>query len=661
MNDIQKVLLTAVLCGLYYFYPPGLGHTHSLREPYLNNGTDETGQNIDDKSFRSLVTCFFNNAQYITLITIVNLKEPEVVTATSTELMALFHHRIQIPVMIFYGMAGTTACDFNVVSDSRRDVLFITENFTAVRQCLDKDQDNGTQWHATDNFFINLITTSKKEQHFRNYEIEYHELFQLMWTRYNILNVLVLDSRTSALSWHGTRTDIVTFNPFLKVGNIRGMVQAYNLADANIVCEMYDRQLDDLHGYPLRVTMFLAYPRAPHIYGGPVNWQKNGGTDGNILREVSQLMNFTPVLHRPKDGIKFGFRTKGGTFVGSVGDIVYGRSDIAFNSHYIKNYDDAQIQFVTPPVVHDSIVILVPKSQLIPGWLDLFECFCLAGLFFLLTSYVISVCFTTFIRRCLGTEINIYEFSRIALRILKMFLTVPILGTRELTSFSEKVFASSCLLFGVLMVTAIQVTLVTEISSPNYYPDIDTLQQLAESGLPIATSYQNLLDTFSDSDNPTMIRLAENVRLENESFGIKERIAYKMDYAAITSLPNVPYFLARYTGPSGNPLLHAVREKPRGYFLSYIVPKYSVYLRRINILTATLTESGLVDKWEADEVLENRIQQRYNHTHAGKSTLHAYSMNDLQTAFFALMLGLSCGSVVFVAEIMTAFKLFLRK
>ncbi|KDR22029.1 hypothetical protein L798_03053 [Zootermopsis nevadensis] len=658
MNVVQKVLLTVLLCDFYHFCLPCLGHTHSFRELYVNNRTDEREQNTDDKSFCCLVTCFFTDAQYITLITIVNLKEPEVVTEISTELIALFHHRVQMPVMTFYGTTDATIHAVNVLSDSRRDVLFITENIASVGQYLDEDRDNKTRWHATDNLFIGLVTTSNRQLHLSDYEMKYRELFQRIWTRYNVLNILFLDSRISPRFWHGTGTSIVTFNPFLKNGNVRGMVQAYNITDANTVCQRFERKLDDLHGYPLRVTMFGSYPYAPRIYSGPTTSQKYGGVDGNVLNVVTQLMNFTPVLHRPKDKIKFGFRTKDGTFVGSLGDIVYGKSDIAFNSHYIKNYDDAQIQFITPPIMYDGIVILVPKSQLIPGWMDLFECFHLTELLFILTFYVISVCFGTFVKRYLGTEINIYEISRIAICILKMFLTVPIVGTRELTSFSERVFASSCLLFGVLMVTAIQVTLVTEISSPNYYPDIDTLEQLAESGLPIATSYQNLLDTFSDTENPTMIRLAKNVRFVSDSFSIKERIAYKMDYAAITSLSNVPYFLSHYIGPSDNPLLHAVEEKPRGYFLSYVVPKYSPYLRRINILTATLTESGVVGKWEADEVLENQIIQRHDHTHIEKSTLHAYSMNDLQTAFFVLVFGLSCGSVVFVAEIVVAFKLF---
>lgn len=656
MNTIQTAILTFLLCDLHHIFRPCLGRIHSSRRLYVNSITDETDKNIEDRSFRSLVTCFFSSAQYITLIVIENRLQPEVVTEVSMELIAMFHRRMHMPVMMFYETSDAATHSFDVLTDKRRDILFITENIMSLGEYLDKDQGNKTRWHATDNFFISLITTSKTRLHFSDYEMKYHELFQRIWTSYNILNALILENHSSTRFWHGTTADIVTFNPFLKVDNVRGMVQVYNITDADTVCRILQHKLDNLHGYTLRVTMFATYPYAPHTEIGPMNWQKYGGVDGHVLDVVTQLTNVKPLLRRPEDKIKFGFKIKNGTFVGSIGDIVYGKSDIAFNCHYIRNYDDAEIEFLNPPVVYDGIAILVPKSQLIPGWMDLFECFQLTGVLFILTFYMISVCFGTFMARYLGTEINIYEISRIAIFILKMFLTVPIVGTRGITSFSERIFASSCLLFGVLLVTAIQVTLVTEISSRNYYPDIDTLEQLADSGLPIATSYQNLLDTFSDTDNPTMIRLAKNVRYETDNFGIKERIAYKMDYAAITSLSNVPHFLAQYTGPSDNPLLHAVKERPRGYFLSYVVPKYSPYVRRINAITATLIENGLVGKWEADEMLDHQIQQNHNHTHTETSTQHAYSMNDLQTAFFVLVFGLSCATVVFTTEIMVVSK-----
>ena len=648
MNVIKAVLLTFLLYDANQCHPP-----YSFRE--LNDATED---NVDSRSFWSLVKCFFNSAQYITLISIVNQSQPQFVTHISVELAAVFHYHVQIPIMTFYETTDATIYTFHILSDDRRDILFLTENIISLLQYFDMNQDNKTQWQATDNLFICFINTSNKQLHLGDYDAKYRELLEHIWTRYNILNVLVLDIQSSPSSWRGNGTAIFTFNPFLKVGNITGWVEAYNTVRANAVCQILDHRLRDLHGYALRVTMFPVYPYAPPIADAPVDWRAYGGVDGNVLDVTAKLMNFKPVIRRPKDNIKFGFRTKEGIFVGSVGDIVYGRSDIAFNSHFIKDYEDAPIQFVVPPVMYDCIVILVPKSQLIPGWMDLFECFQLADLFFLLTFYVTAVAFGTFFKRCLGTEISICEISRTAVFILKMFLTVPIVNTRKLTSFAERIFASSCLLVGVLVVTAIQVTLVTEISSPNYYPDINTLEQLADSGLPIATSYQGLLDTFSGSDSPTMMRLAANVRFARHSLETRRRIAYERDYAAIASLSNVPHFLAQYVGPFDNPLLHAVQETPRGYFMSYVMPKHSPYVRRINFITSTLIESGFINKWEADEARENHTPERQNHTHVERSNLYAYSMNDLQTAFFVLASGLTCGILVFIAEIIVARKLF---
>lgn len=633
------------------------GGAQSFRELYADRRKAEIVMNTDDKSFQILTKCFFNNAQYIAFISIANHLQPAGLTDMSTELIDFFHRRVQIPIMTFHELTNAKMYNFNAPSGNRRNIVLISDNAYSLLQYLDRDPFNRTHWHATDNFFITFTATSKTRMYLSEYEMKYRECFQNIWTRYKVLRALVLDNRSSARFWQGSGTDVVTFNPFLKAGTRRGMVQVYSIADADNVCQTLDHFIDDLHGYPISVTMFTSYPYAVPIRSNGMDWNSFDGVDGNALHEAAQFMNFKPIIHRPNDKIKFGYRTEAGTYVGSIGDIVYGKSDVAFNCHYIRNYDDAEIQFVVPPVIYDAIIILVPKSQLIPSWMDLFECMGLTELFSLLGFYVISVCFSIIMRRYSGATINIYETVRIAVSILKMFLTVPIAGTRDLTSFSQRIFASSCLLVGVLIVTGIQVTLVTEISSPNYYPDIDTLEQLAESGLPIATAYQNLVDIFNDSDNPIMTRLAKNVRLEINNYGIKERIAYKMDCAAITTLSNVQHFLHKYVGPSDNPLLHAVHETPRGYFLSYVVPKHSPYVQQINYVTSILIESGLVKKWDADQLWKHQLEVRHNHTSAQRSKLYAYSINDLQTAFFVLVSGLSCGVVAFMAEITVAFKL----
>jgi hypothetical protein len=212
--------------------------------------------------------------------------------------------------------------NFDVPSDNRRDILFITENINSLIQYLDKDRVNRSQWYATDNFFITFITTSKTREHLNEYEVKYRELFQNIWTRYKVLKALVLDNLSSARFRQGTGADIVTFNPFLNAGNVRGMVRVYNITDAENVCQILEHLADDLHGYPIGVTMFTAYPYAVPIRSTGMDCNSYSGVDGNSVLEAAQFMNFEPVIHRPKDKIKFGYKTEEGTYVGSIGDIV---------------------------------------------------------------------------------------------------------------------------------------------------------------------------------------------------------------------------------------------------------------------------------------------------------------------------------------------------
>lgn len=126
---------------------------------------------------------------------------------------------------------------------------------------------------------------------------------------------------------------IHSFFPYRRSVNknklIFGTLERINLMDINFTRTELLKKFKNLHGYPLRVTIFHRYPTAlkvdelPQAFTGSylMNdiWRSDGytGVDGFILACAAKAMNFTAV-NIPQVGIDFGWKADNGTFVGKM-------------------------------------------------------------------------------------------------------------------------------------------------------------------------------------------------------------------------------------------------------------------------------------------------------------------------------------------------------
>jgi hypothetical protein len=68
------------------------------------------------------------------------------------------------------------------------------------------------------------------------------------------------------------------------------------------------------------------------------------------------------------DGAKFGFRNPNGTFTGALKSIQDRRSDVAFVTFFIKDYETRSIEF-SAPVYSDDLCLIVKKAEKIPQFM----------------------------------------------------------------------------------------------------------------------------------------------------------------------------------------------------------------------------------------------------------------------------------------------------
>lgn len=224
------------------------------------------------------------------------------------------------------------------------------------------------------------------------------------------------------------------------------------------------------------------------------------------------------------------------------------------------------------------------------------------------------------------------------------------------TSFSERTTLACCCFFSVVILNAFEGSLVTFLSTPLYYEDVDTLEQLMRSDLPIRTSSPSFKDLLLGD-----CRLTEMaVKLECKTSACKTNAAdgYYAGFQRI-NVYNLKYFKdIHYTvhhqeKKNRSRILHTMNECLISYFISYVIAKNSPYEQPINRIISRIDNAGLIIKWNRD--VSRYIFRKYrpiaNAADRRQTANKVFSLQDLEIAFFVLLVGSTVAALVFVAEI----------
>ncbi|XP_026478554.1 uncharacterized protein LOC113384978 [Ctenocephalides felis] len=132
---------------------------------------------------------------------------------------------------------------------------------------------------------------------------------------------------------------------------------------------------------------------------------------------------------------------------------------------------------------------------------------------------------------------------------------------------AEQVFIAGCLVFNIVVSGTFQGSLTKAYTATIYYPDINTLEDLDESGLYIYTSSPGMMDLFgSGSDDEVINALGRKLCLTEKRKSIK-LVAKNRNIASVERYDDAK--LLETVTMYGQ--VHVIPECPRDYHISYIV------------------------------------------------------------------------------------------
>ncbi|XP_072757068.1 uncharacterized protein [Anoplolepis gracilipes] len=515
-------------------------------------------------------------------------------------------------------------------------------------------KDSKFEWKSHDRFIVLIVC---REEVPNNSRLD--GILKMLWSKRKVQSILV--SETIAVI-NDTRT-VRTYNPFAKVNDSAyGQVEIINVKTAEEASKLLSHltyaRTNNMNGYELKTGIFSENQlTSEHVKMALSKHYKDTyffqGLDEIILETVAQHMNFTAIRMSPSDNQSFGHQLPNGTYVGAIGDVVNGKTDICFESFFIKKYStDAEedIDF-TVYMDFDKICVIVPKALKIPKGLRFYHffpplvwiCSVLSQIFVYLTWYFLQT-FTP------------ERTERISLwaTIYRSFLLNSGCPQKLPNTNAERILLSGLLFSNITIAGLFSGILYNSFARDMYYPDIDTLRELDASGLPITLSSVSLTDLFDDENNSTLMRsLQSKMRYSART---RNYAAYYRNVSAFGKEKYLPVINQMYYGVDGKPLLHFVKECPGAFFLSYLLPKNSILQEGINMWIGRLNQAGLTFLWSKKTIYYLTIQKKalnkQRPTVQGKGTLDfvPFNLSDVQSSFYMLLIGLSVSAIVFLHE-----------
>ncbi|XKL68880.1 hypothetical protein PGB90_006649 [Kerria lacca] len=403
--------------------------------------------------------------------------------------------------------------------------------------------------------------------------------------------------------------------------------------------------INNFHGRFLRVILFERMPEVIKLSDG-----KYIGANYRMMKIMSEKMNFTPVLLNSSDRKKFGEYIDG-KFTGGLGDIVYGKSDIAMNGYFIKD-NSHHLYVYLVPINLDYVCIVVPKASPIPKyliplmcfpnnvWLAIIVTFLLIAIFRYIISYAI----------CRFVKYDKYLVKNVLLTTLLASINLP-LSISQYKFTSRKIVLIVYLMLMNIIVSSFQATLVTLLSVPKYYKDIDSLYEFKNSGMEILTSSSSIMKTLINDSTVNNVRkiasLNSSFISRNFNFGFFARFTYfkRKDFDTWEIRKN------NYTYD-----VHTISECPLMYYTSFVVSAQFPYIQEFNAIITRILEAGFFLKWN-NELLymigENDFKWMKRNKRYERVQNKTFSLQDLEIAFLILIIGHLLGIIVFIGEILS--------
>ena len=257
------------------------------------------------------------------------------------------------------------------------------------------------------------------------------------------------------------------------------------------------------------------------------------------------------------------------------------------------------------------------------------------------------------VKKTLGNSVNIlnlyFDIHRIV--IANSIFPFPKISLERILVFS---WVLTCFLINIFLQTKITSFLAIK----KYYPEINTIEELFSSGLPLYSIPNQIVEVKKKYNGTKYEAYADSLISISSNEGLMDQMIYRADVdemPAFLTEHDIAVFISRCKNfrKNGAQVYHLVKESIIPNFQSYKVIHNSPLLPILNKKLRRLEEAGFIGLW-AKKTIFNATVEGFLFPEGcddGRSA-RPLSLDVTAIWFLILVIGYSLATTVFVVEIM---------
>jgi hypothetical protein len=366
------------------------------------------------------------------------------------------------------------------------------------------------------------------------------------------------------------------------------------------------------------------------------NLSDMGGVDMAMLQHVSEVANVSIVLP-PRADIGTDSKQVGGRWAEMTGDILCNKSDLALGA-WCFTLDDSLVLEGTDSYFAEEFTYFIPRAGMYPRYLSMSRVFAAHVwlLIFVLMLLAAVVFYIVAVRQTTGECDTYKDMTNCLLSAWSVVLGVGV-HKMPLTQ-TLRGFFFLWLMYSLAINTVFQTYVTTYIVDPGHRYQIDSIDEVIESGLEVY-----VIDFLYEYLGHSLLK-HKSWRQCGEA---NQCLTTASASPGVVMLSGKVFVEYKSEQQSCEFMYHESSIDLCHFHTVMVLKKGSPYLDRINTVIKRLVEGGYPGKFFRDITQENRLRCL--------SELGQYvsmSLNQLQSAFVVMLIGLSLSLLLFFGEIM---------
>ncbi|KAK9875135.1 hypothetical protein WA026_005928 [Henosepilachna vigintioctopunctata] len=381
----------------------------------------------------------------------------------------------------------------------------------------------------------------------------------------------------------------------------------------------FPNYLTNLEGYTLKVAMFMQWPRVQRRKGKLI------GPDVMLLENLARLLNASLSIVET---------SKSDSYSGAYRSVLSSQSDLCFVKYFFVYGEFPNAEY-TDPYELNYVDVYVPNARPLPTYLTVFMVFnSLKWITIGLTFLTVLVSF-----KILSTKSDrnkIWSYCDIFMIMLCLTLGIPL---KRLDKYPRvlKILLLPYIVMIFIFVVDFRSHLLNRFQFTSYQKGITTLQELAESGIPLYTFVNKT--TSIPKELKEQYHIYPNLEFVSSRKTNGTRFAFALPFLWRRNIP---------MKPGTRPLeYHSIHETLMKGFGIYMFRKNSPYVEKFNQLMVNIRQFGL----SSSKAIIGVSDPHFNNKNSTNDEHRKLTMSEVLSVFFILTIGLLLSTITFIFEV----------